>query len=476
MRPTPVGVTLPSGKHIDAEIQTDILNLMNRMVGDGRYGGLIRGQGTEVSAIVRNFQQQSDVITPWLRENILEYLDAFAQSPSPGLNRIRQAFTRFDQGRSELLPHIGVLCTQPLPFAAAQETRPLLRPVVDAYQELLAAIRSSYAELFEEWGDDARALIEQIMLIDTVFSGDIDSPGGNADTFVALLTPLHPLLLWHYFEYATVISEQREQLSEKDRALVRSELKLHGVPFFLTSIGVPRIISGNASFSLTYAGKYAELPYFSERATVPDPKDGLKPISKLIEAFISLYPSAAEGLRLALLDPPADAASTFLPLFCDFADAGRLRGAHVTILRRKHGTGPNSISTRMRNGGSSSGSATMPTAGSPSRPSTWHLAPWDPRTGACPTSWSPSTRASAIRPMPAPRAARSSRSRTATASSTGSAPGTLTWSRPSAGSSPTTRSSRNSQGARTSSPTPPSTSHANCGTAWPTAPPRFPGT
>ena len=312
---------------------------MNRMVGDGRYGGLIRGEGTEVSAIVRNFQQQTDVIRPWLRENILEYLDDFAQSPSPGLNRIHQAFTRFDQGRSELLPHIGVLCTQPLPFAAARETRPLLKPVVDAYQELLAAIRSSYAELFEEWGDDARALIEQIMLIDTVFSGDIDSPGGNAGTFVALLTPLHPLLLWHYLEYATVISEQREQLSEKDRALVWSELKLHGVPFFLTSIGVPRIISGNASFSLTYTGKYAELPYFSERATIPDPKDGLKPISKLIEAFISLYPSAAEGLRLALLDPPPDAASTFLPLFCDLADAGRLRGAHVTILRREHGTG-----------------------------------------------------------------------------------------------------------------------------------------
>ena len=56
---------------------------MNRMVGDGRYGGLIRGQDTDVSGIVRNFQQQSDVIMPWARENILEYLDAFAQSPSP---------------------------------------------------------------------------------------------------------------------------------------------------------------------------------------------------------------------------------------------------------------------------------------------------------------------------------------------------------------------------------------------------------
>ena len=340
VRPTPVGFTLPSGKQIDTEVQTDVLNFMNRMVGDGRYGGLIRGQDTDVSGLVRNFQEHSDVIKPWLRENILEYLDHFfAQSPSPGLDVIRGAFARFDQSRSQLLPDFGVLCTQPLPFAVEPEKRALLRPVVDAYQELLAAIQSSYTELHLEFGDDLRALIEQIMLIDTVFSGDVDSAGGNAGTFVALLTPLHPLLLWHYLEYATVVSEQREQLSENDRALVRSELKQHGVPFFLTSIGVPRIISGNASFSLTYAGKYAELPYFSEGAAIPDPQDGLKPISKLVEAFISLYPSAAEGLRLALLDPPADAASTFLPLFCDLADDGRLRGAHVTILRRKRGPG-----------------------------------------------------------------------------------------------------------------------------------------
>lgn len=341
VRPKPVGITLPSGKQIDTDIQTDVLNFMNRMVGDGRYGGLIHGDSSDISGIIRNFQQHSDVINPWRRENIEEFLDAFTQTPSAaGIDDIRQAFIKFDESRSQLLPHIGVLCSQPLPFAAAAETRPLLRPVVEAYQELLAAIQASWAELHDEWGDDALALIEQIMLIDTVFAGNIiDAAGDSPDSFVALFTPLHPLLLWHYFEYATVISEQRQQLSERDRALVRSELKLHGVPFFLTSIGVPRIISGSAPLSLTYAGKYAELPYFSAKATIPDPKDGLGPITKLIDAFIALHPSAAEGLRLALLDPPADAASTFLPLFCDLADARRIRGAHVTILRHKHAPG-----------------------------------------------------------------------------------------------------------------------------------------
>ncbi|MBV9381696.1 MAG: hypothetical protein JO242_13640, partial [Streptosporangiaceae bacterium] len=329
VRPKSVSVVLPSGKSIDAEVQADVLNFINRIVGEGRYGGLIHGEG-EVPEVVRNFQQQAELIKPWLREDVLEFLDVFAEAP--GLDVLRQAFARFDEARSTLLPHIGVLCTEPLLFAAAPETRPLMQPVISGYRELLAAIQSSYSELFQAFGDDARALVESVMLIDTVFLK-------SERSVTALLTPLHPLLLWHYFEYATVISEQHTRLSDRDRALIRSELERNDVPFFLASIGVPRTIADNAPLSLTYAGKFARLPFFSARATVPDPADGLRPIRNLIEAFIALHPSAAEGLRLALLDPPTDAASTFLPLCCDLADDGRLRGAHITILRRSHTAG-----------------------------------------------------------------------------------------------------------------------------------------
>ena len=50
-----------------------------------------------------------------------------------------------------------------------------------------------------------------------------------------------------------------------------------------------------------------------------------------------MHPSAIEGLRLALLEPPD--AGAFLSMCCDLADDHKLRGAHVTALRRSYGVG-----------------------------------------------------------------------------------------------------------------------------------------
>lgn len=331
VRPKPVTVTLPSGVRIDAEVQTDVLNLINRMVGEGKYGGLVRADGGDITAMVRNFQQSAEVVQSWDSAEIREYLDSFARE-NGAFEDVRRAFDQFEESRNALLPHLGEVYAAPMLVAAAPGTQGMLQPVIESYQNLLTTAEASYGELHQSFGDDARALIELLMLLDTVFFE-------NEDFLVALLTPLHPLLLWHYFEYAHVLDEQRNLLDDKDRKLVRSEIEASGVPFFLASLGVPRSVAESAPLTLSFSGKFGGLPHFSERATAPDSRDGIRPIRRLIEAFIALHPSAARGFRLALLEPPPDAAGTFLPLFCDLADSGKLQGAHITILRRGDGIG-----------------------------------------------------------------------------------------------------------------------------------------
>ena len=150
-------------------------------------------------------------------------------------------------------------------------------------------MRARHTALHESFAEDTRALIERVLLIDTVFLN-------NGSSLVALLTPLHPLLLWHYMEYTRVVTDQRDALEARDRELVFSELNRNGVPLFLPSLGVPRLVSQNAALSLPYAGKFGGLPQFSEEANANDPKDGLGPIRRLLEAFIDMHPSSAEGL------------------------------------------------------------------------------------------------------------------------------------------------------------------------------------
>lgn len=328
VRPLSVKVALPSGTAIDEEIKTDVLNLVGRVVDETKYGGLVAAHGEDIVEMVRNLQQSSDIRT-WGAAEIRKLLDAFAADSSE-FEPLRAAFNDFDAARKSLLPHIRELCIAPLPVTAAPATGALVSLVVEKYQALIALTTEAYTTLHQRYSDDARALAELVMLIDTVFlAGD--------DILIALMTPLHPLLLWHYVEYVRVITEQRDGLDERDRALVRSEFDSGGVPLFLAALGVPRVVSETAPLSLPFSGKFGGLPHFSERATARDPHDGVRPIRRLADAFVAMHPAAAEGLRLTLLDPPD--AGAFLSVVCDLAEMSppRIRGAHISVLRRGQG-------------------------------------------------------------------------------------------------------------------------------------------
>jgi DNA-binding Lrp family transcriptional regulator len=333
VRPKAVNLTLPSGIKIDEEVKTDVLTLVDRMVGEARYGGLVRTAGDDIVLMVRNFQQSAEVLKEWEGQRIRRLLEGFTES-SPEYEPIHAAFNAYDEARSALLPHLRELLVAPLLVAAAPETQDLVAPVVASYQELLSVTESAYGTLSQNFGQGARAFVELLTLLDTVF---LD----NGDSLVGMLMPIHPLLLWHYLEYAQVIGGQRDVLDERDRGLVRSEFESGGVPLFLSSIGVPRSVSQTAPLSLPYSGKFGGLPHFSERAAARDPRDGIRPIRRLIEAFMAMHPAAAEGLRMAVLEPLD--AGAFLSLACDLAEASgpgpKLRGAHVTVLRRGSAVG-----------------------------------------------------------------------------------------------------------------------------------------
>jgi Helicase HerA, central domain len=323
VRPEPVSVTLPSGFQMDEVVPTDVVNMINRLVGEGRYGGLLKSVDSDIASMVRSLQQSAQVVHYWDRSRVDEFLAAFVAG-SDKASVVKNAFDRFDEARNALLPHLGELCVAPLLVATAPATAALVTDVIDTYRQMLTTTEAEYGDLHGEFGDDARALVELFMLVDTVFL-DSDS------SFVALLTPLHPLLLWHYAEYARVIRNQKDLLDERDRGLVRKEFQTGGVPFFFASLGVPRTVSETAPPSLPFSGRFGGLPHFSAQADARDPHDGARPIKRLVEAFIALHPSAAEGLRLALLEPPD--AGVFLSMCCDLAETSHLRGAHITVLR-----------------------------------------------------------------------------------------------------------------------------------------------
>ena len=87
------------------------------------------------------------------------------------------------------------------------------------------------------------------MLVDTVFLE-------NGDSLVALLTPLHPLLLWHYIEYTHVIERAARTPGRHETALSSApSSQSGGVPLFLASFGVPRLVSETAPIESAVLGQ-----------------------------------------------------------------------------------------------------------------------------------------------------------------------------------------------------------------------------
>jgi hypothetical protein len=325
VRPRPVTVDLPSGVQLSQEIQTDVLNLMQHTISNIKLGGLVESLGEDAAAMIRNFQQSPKVAATWKVSEIEELIDAFGED-NDDFKIIGKRFAAFLEARTALLPHLAALSIAPLLVATAPATRGLIKPVVDAYQLLIKTTESQYGELHHVYGDDAKTLVERILLIDTVYLR-------SQDSFVALLTPLNPLLLWHYSEYASAIDSQRTRLSELDKQLVRSEFeRANGVPLFVASLAVPRLVSSTAPSNLPFTGKIGNLPHFGARSIARDPMGGVGSIRRLIETFVALHPAAREGFRLALLDPPDT--GVLLGLICDLAEGGILEGAQITALRR----------------------------------------------------------------------------------------------------------------------------------------------
>ncbi len=136
VRPEHVSVSLPSGVQVDGVVATDVVNMVNRLVGEGSYGALVKSTGHDIDTMVRGFHQSADVLQYFERSQIDVFLDAFA-AVSPEGAALRDAFFDYDASRNALLPHLGELCVAPLLVSTAPATRELITPVIEAYRKVI---------------------------------------------------------------------------------------------------------------------------------------------------------------------------------------------------------------------------------------------------------------------------------------------------------------------------------------------------
>lgn len=303
-------------------VRLDVMNLVAKLLDDGVYGGLIQIDIDDIDDLLRRFNIQEHVIAKWQRDDIRTVLDHIAEA-SEGGAAIATRFDTYDAARTAILPYLRALTTEPLVVAADAEARKKLLAAVGAYEDLTRGLRDHYDEIFEAVGSDVDELVGLLLLMDIIVI-----KGG--ERLFALLSPVHPLFVWHYATYADLVEAQRDRLDERDKALVADAARR--LPNFLTSLYVPATAVGQGN-SLTYAGRLGQLPYFSDDVESNASDDGIDAISDLLTGYLALEPHARAGFRVALVDPPD--AGAYLRAMVDLRDAGVIDGAHVVVYRHQ---------------------------------------------------------------------------------------------------------------------------------------------
>ena len=96
----------------------------------------------------------------------------------------------------------------------------------------------NYDEIFEAIGSDIDELVGRLLLTDIIVIR-------GSERLFAILSPVHPLFLWHYVKYAEIVEAQHSRLDDRDRELVQDAA--HRLPNFLTSLYVPAVALGQGS-------------------------------------------------------------------------------------------------------------------------------------------------------------------------------------------------------------------------------------
>lgn len=305
-----------------ATVRLDVMNLVAKLLDDGVYGGLVQIDLDDIDDLLRRFNIQEHVIAKWQRDDIGQVRDHIAEA-SEGGGVIATRFDAYDKARTKILPYLRTLTSEPLVVAADPEARKALLAAVAGYEDLANGLREHYDEIFEAVGSDVDELVGLLLLMDIIVI-----KGG--DRLFALLSPVHPLFLWHYATYAELVEAQRDRLDERDKKLVADAARR--LPNFLTSLYVPAAAVGNGN-SLTYAGRLGQLPYYSDDVESSSSDDGVDAIADLLAGYLALEPHARAGFRVALVDPPD--AGAYLRAMVYLRDAGALEGAHVVVYRHQ---------------------------------------------------------------------------------------------------------------------------------------------
>jgi len=280
-----------------------------------------------------HFRPDDDDWPASLFRRAAEYQDARLSGPA---SQALGAWVAYAESRQRLLESLPQLVDCPL---LGLEGDPRLGTLADEHLERYDALLSRMPALLESLrsvnaGQAARELSARLLALDSLVVR-------LQHDWQVIAGPLHPFHLWQWRTMAQALRSSDRPGDTDGSALLR-ELVRTPPPVAPNVVLTEHVVRGCGHVrTLLPAGRFASLLLFAEPSAALRGPDGASVLSGLAGQFVRLQPHSAQGLRLALVDPPS-LAGVLKPLFAGerthpLTESGRDAPVpcHIRVLRTR---------------------------------------------------------------------------------------------------------------------------------------------
>ncbi len=260
---------------------------------DERFGGAAASKDHSLGAVIREPGRYANEYFDTVRLRLLEDLLQKARDRLLPEFEAEDLLSNYLECRKALLPYRDLLSTSPVAcLVALKDALEATRRAISAYERLLGHLSSNFGALKVCSQRGAAQICEEILSLDVV---RVRGSDGEA----VILSPLNPLVLWKYVEFASLLLDTGQTMPESDREFLESEASDPPEPLLAIYAAGGR---GGEAAEFGYSGRIGSLPVYrpvSLEASDID-EDSLEVAARKLAA---LYPPAIEDLRIMLVDP-----------------------------------------------------------------------------------------------------------------------------------------------------------------------------
>lgn len=234
------------------------------------------------------------------KSSVFDFLYRFDDHIGKNINddfgKFREIIDVLISSREKLAEKLDLILNFPiLAFGVDLELRKEMITFIETWDRLLKVFLDREPQMHQISPEGTKFISESLVMLDVIY---IKTP----TEWKGLLTPLHPLHLWRYYEIFKDFEVSTDELNEEDKSMLQSVV--NDLPQVLNVLVVGDKITGDEKRDLPCSGCFNRLPTFENKTNKYLGEDGVEGIAETLYRWLAFAPYTKNELRICTIDVP----------------------------------------------------------------------------------------------------------------------------------------------------------------------------